>query len=84
MESILEHHQQELGEAGESFHGQEDSDNLASARQLWSSGGKREREREREGIITVELSKERTYFSMEDEDVKECIEEQDPISHDTV
>ena len=48
--SILEHHQPELEEADESFHGQEDSDNLVSAKQLWSGEreGESERERERE------------------------------------
>ena len=39
LEDTPEHHQQELGEAGESFHGQEDLDNLASSKQLWSNGG---------------------------------------------
>lgn len=57
-EGIPEHRQQVLGEAGESFRGQEDYGNLVSAKQLWSNwwwgGGGRV-------ITTVELSEGREY-----------------------
>ena len=47
--------------------------------------GERKREGGRESWHNYHSRfEESTNFSMEDEDVEECIEEQDPVSHDTV
>ena len=46
--------------------------------------GVREGERERAGIIITLDLKKVTDFSMEDEDMEECIKEQDSVGHDTV